>query len=128
VLSNCDNAPALGLGFQRNFLLQHCPTTSFFTHAALKTMCIDNNSYMDTPIYLKELSWFFDKTFLRSYVVKSHRLGFFYLWWRRHYFSAFKDSAENGLFLGQMTWVKLAFIEARLRPVEQLDREIEIGC
>jgi hypothetical protein len=43
-------------------------------------------------------------------------------------FPAFKVSAKNGLFLGQMTWVKLVFLEARLRPVEQLDREVEIGC
>jgi hypothetical protein len=42
--------------------------------------------------------------------------------------SAFKVSAKNGLFLGQMTWVKLVFLEAQLRPVEQLDREVEIGC
>jgi hypothetical protein len=50
------------------------------------------------------------------------------LWWLRHCFPAFKVSAKNGLFLGQMTWVKLVFLEARLRPVEQLDREVEIGC
>jgi hypothetical protein len=31
-------------------------------------------------------------------------------------------------FVGQFTWVKLEFLEARLRPVEQLDREVEIGC
>jgi hypothetical protein len=43
-------------------------------------------------------------------------------------FSAFKVSVKNGLFLGQMTWVKLVFLEARLRPVEQLDKEVEIGC
>jgi hypothetical protein len=52
----------------------------------------------------------------------------FNLWWLRHCFSAFKVSATNGLFLGQMIWVKLVFLEARLRPVEQLDREVEIGC
>jgi len=43
-------------------------------------------------------------------------------------FPAFKVSAKNGLFLGQMTWVKLGFLEAPLRPVEQLDKEVEIGC
>jgi len=36
---------------------------------------------------------------------------------------AFKVSAQKGLFLGQMTWVKLVFLEARLRPVEQLDKQ-----
>jgi hypothetical protein len=35
---------------------------------------------------------------------------------------AFKVSAENGLFLGQMARVKLVSLEAPLRPVEQLDR------
>jgi hypothetical protein len=37
-------------------------------------------------------------------------------------------SVKNGLFLGQMTWVKLDSLEAQLRPVEQLDKEVEIGC
>jgi hypothetical protein len=41
---------------------------------------------------------------------------------------AFKVSAKNGLFLGQMTRVKLEFLEARLRPVEQLDKDVEFGC
>jgi hypothetical protein len=27
-----------------------------------------------------------------------------------------------------MTWVKLVVLEARLRPVEQLDKEVEIRC
>ncbi|MFT4995264.1 MAG: hypothetical protein ACI965_002313 [Paraglaciecola sp.] len=43
------------------------------------------------------------------------------LWWFRHFFSAFEVSVKNGLFLGQMTWVKLVFLEAPLRPVEHLD-------
>jgi hypothetical protein len=41
---------------------------------------------------------------------------------------AFKVSAKNGLFLGQIIWVKLVVLEARLRPVEQLDKDVEIGC
>jgi hypothetical protein len=35
---------------------------------------------------------------------------------------AFKVSAKNGLFLGQTPWVKLVLLEARIRPVEQLDK------
>jgi hypothetical protein len=45
-----------------------------------------------------------------------------------HCFFAFKVSVKNGLFLGQMTWVKLVSLEALLRPVEQLDTDVEIGC
>ena len=37
-------------------------------------------------------------------------------------------TAKNGLFLGQMTWVTLDYLEAKLRPVEQLDKEVKIGC
>jgi hypothetical protein len=29
--------------------------------------------------------------------------------------------------VGQFTWVKLGSLEALLRPVEQLDKEVEIG-
>ncbi|WP_157828279.1 hypothetical protein [Paraglaciecola sp. MB-3u-78] len=42
-------------------------------------------------------------------------------------FSAFKVSAKNGLFLGQMAWVKLVFLEAPLRPVEHLDKRTPNG-
>jgi hypothetical protein len=42
-------------------------------------------------------------------------------------FSAFKVSAKNGLFLGQMTRVKLVFLEAPLRPVEQPDKRTPRG-
>ena len=31
-------------------------------------------------------------------------------------------------FEGQFAWVKLDSLEARLRPVEQLDTEVELGC
>jgi hypothetical protein len=41
--------------------------------------------------------------------------------------SAFKVSAKNGLFLGQMTWVKLDSLEAKLRPVDDLVQENSIG-
>jgi hypothetical protein len=51
-----------------------------------------------------------------------------YLWMLCHCFFAFKVSVKNGLFLGQMTWVKLVSLEALLRPVEQLDTDVEIGC
>jgi hypothetical protein len=61
-------------------------------------------------------------------IKKKHRL-------RRYRFGvsatavpAFKVSAQKGLFYGQMTWVKLVSLEARLRPVEQLDKKVEIGC
>jgi hypothetical protein len=62
-------------------------------------------------------------------VEQKHRLCRQPLWWLRHCFSAFKVSAKNGLFLGQMTWVKLDSLEAQLRPVEHLDlvQENSIG-
>tara|TARA_R110002167_G_scaffold216068_1_gene420902 strand:+ start:2388 stop:2561 length:174 start_codon:yes stop_codon:yes gene_type:complete len=40
-------------------------------------------------------------------------------------FSAFKVSAQKGLFLEQMTWVKLVFLETRLHLVEQLDMDVD---
>jgi hypothetical protein len=38
----------------------------------------------------------------------------------------FADYLVN--LVGQFAWVKLDSLEARLRPVEQLDKEVEIGC
>jgi hypothetical protein len=37
-------------------------------------------------------------------VNKKNRHYRYPLWWLRHCFSAFKVSAKNGLFLGQMAW------------------------
>jgi hypothetical protein len=42
------------------------------------------------------------RTYMRG-VEQKHRLCRQPLWWLRHCFSAFKVSAKNGLFLGQMT-------------------------
>jgi hypothetical protein len=38
----------------------------------------------------------------------------------------FADYLVN--LVGQFAWVKLDSLEALLRPVEQLDTEVEIGC
>jgi hypothetical protein len=53
--------------------------------------------------------------------------------WLRHCFPAFKVfvkkvSLKNSLFMGQMVLVKLVYLEALHRPVEQLDKEVENGC
>jgi hypothetical protein len=42
-------------------------------------------------------------------------------------FPPLKFQQKNGLFLGQMAWVKLVFLEARLRPVEQPDKRTPRG-